>query len=625
MDHGRVVRDPVHGYVELPDELAVIVDTPAFQRLRRIAQTSLASSVYPSATGSRFEHALGAMHLAAHAWDSAWANADEIVRTDLLIAAKEEVPDLGSGAPGREAAQSVRHLRLAVAAVGLLHDVGHPPFSHVLEPLFAERTERLASHDPQVAAEWRQLDGAFHERAGVILTRRLAELLPDPLRRLLSLVYEEDPGSGSWKAALHGIVAGEIDTDRLDYLMRDAQRAGTEFGAIDAARLVASLQLIRTDGDFRVVPSLRARSAFETLLIQRAQAYRWVAFHPRVVAANLALARAAEQLLVLAESTDPVTASPSGQTGKDFFGALVPNLNYLWPSAADVELALSPLDVRRVVPGWRSDGPDAEKATANATRATGTLAAAGVDDATVIEAIKKAILVSRLASSSGPSDAVRRMVTYGEAALFREKNFVVAWKTPEEYEEIAVRIVDSDPQAVEKGLRDIVGEAYTKAAADAGSATTREGLEVERNALLGALDASPAGGLNRIVQIALATRASRERLRARVEADSTMPRDIEGFWDVNYSGFSPIKTGAEATILWDGNAEVPLVRASPIVAELGAADEKRPWLTGFFFAPGIDFRKWSHEETDNLRGRLRRAFAVALAAFLTTELRDALP
>lgn len=185
MEYGRVVRDPIHGYVQLPDELAVIVDTPVFQRLRRIAQTSLTSSVYPSATGSRFEHALGAMHLAAQAWDSAWANAEEIVRTDLLIAVKEEVSDLGRGAPsGRETAQSVRHLRLAVAAVALLHDVGHPPFSHILEPVFAEYAERLASSDPRVAAEWGDLDGPFHERAGIILTRRLVDLLADPVRRV---------------------------------------------------------------------------------------------------------------------------------------------------------------------------------------------------------------------------------------------------------------------------------------------------------------------------------------------------------------------------------------------------------------------------------------------------------
>ncbi|MDQ4144881.1 MAG: hypothetical protein M3198_14305 [Actinomycetota bacterium] len=416
---------------------------------------------------------------------------------------------------------------------------------------------------------------------------------------MVSSIYEEDPGSGTWKGALHSIVAGEIDIDRLDYLMRDAQRAGTEFGAIDAARLIASLQLIRTEGDFRVVPSLRARSAFETLLIQRAQAYRWVAFHPRVVAANLALARAVESLIFLSQSTHPVTGLTDGPTGQDVFGALVPNLNYLWITPADLERALAPLDVQRLVPGWRQDDPDAERARAEATRRADAIAAAGVDDATVIEAIKKSLLVTRLVTvGPGPSAEVRRMATYGDAALFRKKNFLVAWKTPEEYDEMAASIVDSRPPEVEKGLCDIVGEAYAKAAADAGLASTREGLEAERNALRSALAASPAGGLNRIAQIALATAGSRQRLCVRVGADAAMPQDLEGFWDLDYSGFSPIKTGADATILWDGDEEVPLVRASPIVAELGAADEKRPWLTAFFFAPGADFQRWSSDETD---------------------------
>ncbi len=92
----RVIRDPVYGYITLPNELAGVVDHPLFQRLRRVSQTSLSNAVYPGASGTRFEHALGTMHLAQRAWRSAWENAyPPDARTAFVLAVRASIPSTG--------------------------------------------------------------------------------------------------------------------------------------------------------------------------------------------------------------------------------------------------------------------------------------------------------------------------------------------------------------------------------------------------------------------------------------------------------------------------------------------------------------------------------------------------
>jgi uncharacterized protein len=175
----EVVRDPLWNNIRLePDALAVI-DTPAFQRLRYVRQLGHAFLVYPGATHTRFEHALGAYHLACRV-----------------------TPD--------------PEIRLAA----LLHDIGHYPFSHALEEAGLPSHESLA---------------ARHLQSGP-LSEALAQLAAAPAA-LLALIQ------GTSTAPLAGLISGSLDVDKLDYLSRDAKMCGVPYGVIDVDRLLTSLEL----------------------------------------------------------------------------------------------------------------------------------------------------------------------------------------------------------------------------------------------------------------------------------------------------------------------------------------------------------------------------------------------
>lgn len=163
----RVVRDPVHGYVDVPAELDPLVRSGAVQRLRNISQTSRAVAGFPSMTGSRYEHALGTMHLAIRAWGHAWRNAfghaggdpattrDAFRRAVLTgVRAEDPLDEVSAAWMAGDPVEDTllwqdfeRRIGLVVGAVGLLHDVGHPPFSHVLEPFYARRVGEIFGAD----------------------------------------------------------------------------------------------------------------------------------------------------------------------------------------------------------------------------------------------------------------------------------------------------------------------------------------------------------------------------------------------------------------------------------------------------------------------------------------------
>jgi HD superfamily phosphohydrolase len=244
MAETRTIKDSVHDHIEVGGAAAALLDTPAVQRLRRVRQLGTVPLVYPSANHTRFEHSLGVYHLATRALDS-----------------------LGIG--GRAADR--------VAAAALLHDVGHGPFSHTLEPLVHRHTDHYHDEVGGLLA-----DGAV----GDILRDR--GLDPGRIARLIR-------GEGRYG----GLISGELDVDRMDYLVRDAHHTGVPYGTIDHDRLIRALRFV--DGGL-VLAAGNVQTA-ESLLLARALMNPTVYRHHTARIAKAMLRRAAERLLTAGATT----------------------------------------------------------------------------------------------------------------------------------------------------------------------------------------------------------------------------------------------------------------------------------------------------------------------------------
>jgi HD superfamily phosphohydrolase len=613
----RVLRDPIYGYIHLPPELTPVVNHPLYQRLRRVVQTSLTSSVYPAATGSRFEHGLGAMFLAMRGWTAAFGNAEggESTRTTFEAAVRDSEYQLPTKRP-----DLVETVRVAVGGAALLHDLGHPPFSHVLEPLYEEMAAEQLPDD--VRKRLRKSGLAFHEFAGLELSREIVKEAPPQLAPLILAILEADPSDTSWLGALHGIIAGEVDVDRLDYLMRDAQKAGTEFGAIDWARLVDALELHETDGGFKIGPGIRARSAVETLLLQRTQAYKWISFHTRVVGANLALSRAVEILRDLAGRTDVIDTGPRMRSA-ELFRVAWPMLNYIAPQAADARRLLAPLL------GAADDPPESQTSlTDNATESLieplRIELQANVDDSTVIEALKKGSIVARGLMSlkattmdEGYRHELERYLTYAQHALHRRRNAVAAWKTVEEFNNVSAKLCDN--------LVEAVTIAYTEAAADSAyenRAKTIHAIESERDDIVKCLEEDPVVGANRLITLLFDDEPTRldDLARALNNARSSLD-DRPGFWDVAYTGFTAVKHEDDAATLFDGDDEVVLYESSALAQALQRVEASRYRLCALFFLtyPGT-LATAGPGESREMRTRLAGEFLSVLPQYVQSAL-----
>jgi HD superfamily phosphohydrolase len=233
----EVVRDPLWNNIRLDAEALAVVDTPAFQRLRYVRQLGHAFLVYPGATHTRFEHALGTYHLASRAL------------------AHLEQPG------GREF--------LTIKLAALLHDIGHYPFSHALEEAGLPNHEGLAERHLRSA----ELADAL-KRAGV----RAADVL--------ALIQSTS------RSPLARLVAGPVDVDKLDYLSRDAFGCGVPYGTIDVDRLLASFVLAEdADGGRVLAIQEKGLSAVESLLFAKYQMYRNVYWHHAVRSATVMFKR----------------------------------------------------------------------------------------------------------------------------------------------------------------------------------------------------------------------------------------------------------------------------------------------------------------------------------------------
>jgi HD superfamily phosphohydrolase len=241
------IYDEVHGYIDLSDVELQIIETPYFQRLRFVKQLAVAWYVYPGATHTRFSHSLGVAHLMG------------------LIA--ENLANQGY----IHSYEDVQILRLAA----LLHDIGHTPFSHAIEPVY------------------RNTIGIGHEEISrlIILNSNIRDVLNyfgyDP--KTITAIIE-----GRHREPLYNqLLSSDLDVDRMDYLIRDALHTGVTYGIIDLHRIISTLVI---DGDGNLAILDKGVDALENFYLARLHMYRAVYYHKTVVGYETLLGRIYEML-----------------------------------------------------------------------------------------------------------------------------------------------------------------------------------------------------------------------------------------------------------------------------------------------------------------------------------------
>lgn len=243
-------RDPIHGFLRADSLETALINSRPVQRLRYIHQLGFANLVFPGAEHSRFSHVLGSMELAGRVYDALAAKSAGVLEPD----------------PGCRARRQVR-----VAA--LLHDIGHAPFSHSAEELFEEEidheemTRRLLEADEMHEIFARHGDGLEPREVARLLSRP-----EEPTERLLSQ-----------------IISGELDADKMDYLLRDSLYCGVRYGSYDLARLLDTILPLQDPetGEWGLGVDEGGVHALEALVMARYYMFTQVYFNPKGKALEL--------------------------------------------------------------------------------------------------------------------------------------------------------------------------------------------------------------------------------------------------------------------------------------------------------------------------------------------------
>ena len=255
MQASKIINDPVFGFINIPKGLLYnIVRHPILQRLNRIKQVGLSSVVYPGAQHTRFQHSLGAFYLMSEAIQHLQAKGNFIFDSEAE----------------------------AVKAAILMHDIGHGPFSHVLEDTIVQ--------------------GISHEEISLMLMESINREFAGQLTLAIQIFKDEYP-----KRFLHQLVSGQLDMDRLDYLSRDSFYSGVSEGNIGAARIIKMLD-VKND---QLVVESKGIYSIENFLVARRLMYWQVYLHKTSVAYEKMLVSTLLRAKELANMGVELFASPA--------------------------------------------------------------------------------------------------------------------------------------------------------------------------------------------------------------------------------------------------------------------------------------------------------------------------
>lgn len=254
MNDSKIINDPVFGFIKIPRGLILsIVKHPLMQRLTRIRQLGLANAVYPAAQHTRFQHSIGAFHLMSEAITS-------LTGKGIFIFDSEAE---------------------AVGAAILMHDIGHGPFSHVLENTL--------------------ISGISHEEISLMMMEQINREMNGALNLTLKIFKDDYP-----KRFLHQLISSQLDMDRLDYLRRDSFFTGVNEGNIGSARIIKMLNVV----DDQLVIESKGIYSIENYLTSRRLMYWQVYLHKTAVACEKVLVNTLLRAKRLASEGKDVFAPP---------------------------------------------------------------------------------------------------------------------------------------------------------------------------------------------------------------------------------------------------------------------------------------------------------------------------
>jgi HD superfamily phosphohydrolase len=255
MNGTKVINDPVFGFIKIPRGLLYdIVSHPLMQRLNRISQLGLTSVVYPGARHTRFQHSLGAFYLMSEAILSLQQKGQFIFDSEAE----------------------------AVQAAILMHDIGHGPFSHVLENTL--------------------IQGISHEEISLLMMEQINQDLGNNLNLAINIFKDEYP-----KKFLHQLLSSQLDMDRLDYLRRDSFYTGVTEGNIGSARIIKMLNVV----DDSLVVESKGIYSLENYLTTRRLMYWQVYLHKTTVAYEKVLLNMLKRVKFLTKEGRDIFASPA--------------------------------------------------------------------------------------------------------------------------------------------------------------------------------------------------------------------------------------------------------------------------------------------------------------------------
>lgn len=290
----KIINDPLHGFLALPSAIIYdVIQHPYFQRLRRIRQLGMSEWVYPGATHTRFHHALGALNLTIQAVET-------LQRKGVHITEEEK-----------------EGVSLAI----LLHDIGHGPYSHTLEHTLIQEVHHEA------------------------ISLQIMERMNSEFNGKLSIAIEIFKGTYTQKPFLGQLISGQLDMDRLDYLLRDSFYTGVSEGIVGADRIIHMLNV--KDGN--LVVEEKGIYSVEKFLVARRLMYWQVYLHKTVIAADAMLVSILQRARQLAKQ---------GST----LGTYHPLMHFLFKDinasnfddeALDLFLALDDIDILSSVKQWQ--------------------------------------------------------------------------------------------------------------------------------------------------------------------------------------------------------------------------------------------------------------------------------